>query len=188
MCAEPASPAGAGTLEYARTMRTFALVTLNWLHQIALSVWLGGILVVGAVAAPAVFRTAKAQGQTDMSQPLYRFAGEAMGEVFRRFNYVVLAAAALLLLSGIAYGALAGLCRKRITVRAVLTVLATAIALWVTFGLYPELVRLRVSGEMVSFDQMHRTYSTAFQGQLVLLLGVAALTGWMHLGKTAHGR
>jgi asparagine synthase (glutamine-hydrolysing) len=33
-----------------------------------------------------------------------------------------------------------------------------------------------------------RTYSTAFQGQLVLLLGVAALTGWMHLGKTAHGR
>lgn len=164
-------------------MRNFAVLALQWLHQIALSLWLGGILIVGAVVAPAVFRTAKAQGHTDMSQPLYRFAGEAMGEVFRRFNYVILAAAAVLLVTGIAYGFLAGLSRRRVTMRAVLTLLAAGVAVWVTFALYPELVRLRTSGEMVTFDQMHRTYSTAFQAQLLLLLGVTALTGWMHLGR-----
>lgn len=164
-------------------MRNFAALALNGLHQIALSLWLGGILVVGAVVAPAVFRTAKNQGHTDMTQPLYRFAGEAMGEVFRRFNYVVLAAAVVLLITGVAYGLLAGFSRKRVIVRAALTLLAAGVAVWVTFALYPELVRLRTSGEMVTFDQMHRTYSLAFQAQLLLLLGVTGLTGWMHLGR-----
>lgn len=164
-------------------MRTFAALALNWLHQIALSVWLGGIVVVGAVAAPAVFRTAKAQGHTDMSQPLYRFAGEALGEVFRRFNYVVLVAAALMLLAGMTYGLLAGFRPRWVAVRALLTLLAAGIAVWVTFALYPELIRLRDSGEMTPFDQIHRTYSTAFQVQLVLLLAVAGLTGWMHLTR-----
>lgn len=168
-------------------MRKALTLILCWLHQVALSVWLGGIVVVGAVAAPGVFRTAKAQGHTDMSFPLYRFAGEALGEVFRRFNYVVLAAAMVMLLAGLAYGALAGFCPRRIGVRAVLTLLAGGIALWVTLVLYPELIRLRDSGQMTTFDQIHRTYSSAFQAQLILLFGVAGLTGWMHLDRGRSG-
>jgi uncharacterized membrane protein len=168
-------------------MRTFSAVALNWLHQIALSLWLGGIAVIGIVAAPAVFGTARAQGQTATSQPLYRFAGEAMGEVFRRFNYVVLIAGVLLLVTGLAYGTLAGLCKRRLMVRAVLTLLALGVAAWVTFGLYPELVRVRSGGEMGAFDQLHHTYSMAFQVQLLLLVTVAALTGWMHLDRDADG-
>jgi hypothetical protein len=146
---------------------------------------MGGILVIGIVVAPAIFGSAKAQGQTDLSQPLYRFAGEAMGEAFRRFNYVVLAAGVILLIAGWGYGSLAGLCRRRMTVRAILTAVALAIAGWTTFGLYPELVRTRSAGEMTAFDQLHHTYSFAFQGQLLLLVTVAALTAWMHLDRDA---
>lgn len=161
-------------------MRNFFSAALSWLHQVALSLWLGGILIIGAVTAPAVFGTAKSQGQTDASQPLYRFAGEAMGEVFRRFNYVVIVAGVLLLLTGIAYGALSGACRKRLTVRALLTGAALGFGVWVTFVLYPQMVAARAAGVGADFDAMHRTYSMAFQAQLVLLLGVAALTAWMH--------
>lgn len=165
-------------------MRTFLSAGLSWLHQVALSVWLGGILVVGAVTAPAVFGTAKAQGQTEISQPLYRFAGEAMGEVFRRFNYLVLAAGVLLLLSGVGYALLTGVCRRRMLARAVLNVLALGVAGWVTFGLYPQMVQARSAGQMGGFDQMHHTYSAAFQAQLILLLGIAALTALIHVRES----
>jgi uncharacterized membrane protein len=156
---------------------------LSWLHQVALSLWLGGIVIIGAVVAPATFGSARAQGQTDSSQPLFAFAGQVLGEVFRRFNYVVLVAGTLMLVAGVRYASLSGFCRKRITVRAALTAVALGIAAWLSAAVYPEMFAARARGDMATFEPLHKASTTAFQAQMVLLLGVAALTAWMHPGE-----
>ncbi len=168
-------------------MRTLAAVFLSWLHTLGLCLWLGGIGIVGAVVAPAVFGSAKAAGQTEWGQPLYTFAGTVMTEAFRRFSTVVLVAGAVMLLAGLGYGRLAGMCPRRLLVRAALTAAALASAAWAAFSLMPPMLAAQAAGRMDVFDPMHHTYSTVFRLQLVLLLGVAALTGWLHLDRTPHG-
>lgn len=167
-------------------MRTLAAVALSWLHQLALSLWLGGILILGAVAAPAVFGTAKAHGDTARGMPLYTFAGEAMGVAFQRFNTLVLVAGALMLLAGLAYGSLAGLCPVRLRVRAALTAVCWGIALWMALSLFPQMEAARAQGQMDAFDGFHQWSRLAFQAEALLLLAVTALTGWLHLDRSPH--
>jgi uncharacterized membrane protein len=162
-------------------MRKVAVILLQCLHQVALSLWLGGMLVLGAIGAPAVFRAAKDAGHTDWSMELYRFAGTATGLAFDRFNYLALAACAVMLVSGLAYGALAGFPRKALVLRAALTLVAGAVVVWLAFWMFPEMLALRAQGRMAAFDQLHRTYSAAYQAQALLLFVVIGLTGWLHL-------
>jgi hypothetical protein len=165
-------------------MRTLGLILLNALHQLALSLWLGGIFILGAVAAPAVFGTAKRAGDTHWGMPLYTFAATAMGEAFRRFNWVVLVAGAVMLLAGLVYGVLAGVCRKCVAARAALTVLAWTAAAWLTFSLFPQMMEARAAGQTGLFDTLHKTYSAAYSAQALLLLGVMMLTGRAQLDRT----
>ena len=79
-------------------MRPYLATALHWLHQIGLALWLGGILMVGAVTAPAVFGSARRAGDTQPGTPLYDFASTVMTVIFERFNWVVLAAGVLMLL------------------------------------------------------------------------------------------
>lgn len=164
-------------------MRRSLLILCHWLHQLALAVWLGGIVTMGAVSAHAIFGTAKAKGHTEWGMPLYTFAGEALGEAFRRFNYLVLAAGALALIAGIAYGVLDSRGNRGVGVRALLTGAGWAVAAWLTFGLYPQLLAARASGEMALFDRLHKTYTAAFSLQMLLLLGVMGLTAFLDLAR-----
>jgi hypothetical protein len=161
-------------------MRTLSAVVLHSLHQLALSLWLGGIVVLGAIGAPSIFGTAKRAGDTRWGMPLYTFAGEALGEAFRRFNYLVLVAGGVMLLAGLAAGFLEGRDRRPAFGRAALTVVAWGAAAWLTFSLYPQMLQARGAGDMALFDRLHRTYSTGFSLQMLLLLGVIVLTAWMH--------
>ena len=86
--------------------RILATVGLHWLHQVLLSLWLGGILILGAVAAPGVFGAAKAAGHTERDMRLYDFAGAAMGIVFQRFSLLILVIGLLLTAAGVGYGLL----------------------------------------------------------------------------------
>lgn len=167
-------------------MRTLATVFLLWIHQLCLSLWLGGIAILGAVAAPAVFGAARSAGDNERGMPLFDFAGTALAGAFGRFNTVVLAAGALMLLSGLGYGLLGGLCRKRLTVRAGLAAMAYGWAVYLATQLYPQMMAARAAGDLATFDVMHHTYSRGFSGQMVLLLGVAALTAWVHLDRSPH--
>ena len=36
-------------------MKTAAVLTLRWLHRVALSLWLGGLIAIGALVAPTAF-------------------------------------------------------------------------------------------------------------------------------------
>lgn len=163
-----------------------AAVFLSWLHQLALAVWLGGIATL-AISAPAIFREAKNLGQRHWSQPLYHFAGMAVTSIFQRFTLVCAVAGLLALAAGAGYGLLAGLCRRRLWVRAGLTALAWLIVLYLQFGLLPEMLHLRDGGDMPGFDALHKTSSHLFSAQLLLLVTVAALTSWMHLDLAPHG-
>jgi uncharacterized membrane protein len=165
-------------------MRNLAAVFLFWIHQLCLSLWLGGIAILGAVAAPAVFGAARSAGHTERGMPLFDFAGTALAGAFGRFNTVVLAAGALMLVSGLGYALLSGLCRKRLTVRAGLAAMAYGWAVYLATQLYPRMMSARAAGDLASFDVMHHTYSRGYSGQMVLLLGVAALTAWLHLDRS----
>lgn len=164
-------------------MRKYGAIALNGLYQVVFAVWLGGIAALGAVGAPAVFRTAKNMGDREWGKPLYNFAGDAVGEIFRRFNYVALVAGAVVLLAGLGYGTLAGLHRGRLTARALLTIAALGITGWLTFSLYPEMLTLRAQEQMPQFDQLHDLYGLGFRVVAFLLLGVAGLTAWLHLDR-----
>ena len=63
--------------------------------MLALALWLGGMIVLGAVVAPALFSTLGALDP--VSGRL--FAGEGFGAVLLRFHYVAYGAGAILLVS-----------------------------------------------------------------------------------------
>lgn len=162
-------------------MRANVVAVLQAVHQVALSLWLGGGIAIGAIAAPAVFGAARRAGDTEWGQPLYTFAGTALGDAFQRLNVLCLIACAIALVTGVAYGCLAGLSPHRLGWRTALVLAAGIVAAWLTVGLYPAMLSARESGDMVRFDAMHRQYSTAFQLQALLLFASMVVTGRMHL-------
>jgi uncharacterized membrane protein len=71
------------------------MLALRYIYVLALVVWLGGMLILGAVVAPATFdvlqASAGAQGR--------ELAGAVFGAMLARFHYVAYGAGALLLLT-----------------------------------------------------------------------------------------
>ena len=74
---------------------THAVTTLRYVYVLALVVWLGGMVAIGAVVAPTIFQTL----QVVAPQEGRAFAGEAFKAILIRFHYVAYACGALLLLS-----------------------------------------------------------------------------------------
>ena len=164
-------------------MRAFTATIFHWVHQIGLTLWLGGILIVGAVVAPSVFGQAKALGDTHAGMPLYDFASQIMNVAFGRFNWVVLASGVLMLIGGLGSGMLTPLCRRGVWGRAALTLGAWAVAAWLAFFLYPALLEAKAVGQTDVFKALHKTYNTGFMVQLVTLLAISGLTAWLEAGK-----
>lgn len=159
-------------------MKRFGPVLLGWLYRLAQAVWLGGILMLGAIAAPAVFQTAKAQGDKHTGTPLYDFAGLAASAIFGRLNGACVAAGAVMLVTGAALGSLLRWPRIEVRLRAALTALATATALWLHFGYYPRMIALRDAHQMEAFDAMHRAYRSWVLLEALFLFGVLAVDAW----------
>jgi hypothetical protein len=78
------------------------MLALRYLYVLALVVWLGGMVVLGAVVAPTTFQLLQA------SEPATgrALAGELFGATIARFHYVAYAAGALLLFSLVAMAVL----------------------------------------------------------------------------------
>lgn len=68
---------------------------LRYASLLALAVWIGGLFVIGAVAAPSAFDVAAAHDGSDGRM----VAGAMVGEALRRFHLVSYACAALMILS-----------------------------------------------------------------------------------------
>ena len=70
------------------------MVALRYIYVLALVVWLGGMITIGSVVAPAVFRTLE-QTNTDSGAGRAQ-AARVVGEVLRQFHVVSYGAGILL--------------------------------------------------------------------------------------------
>lgn len=104
------------------------------LGALAASLWLGGLLVLGAVAAPIVFQVVPAPA-----------SGDAMTQVFRRFDRVALACAAVVGLAEVARARAGGVGRADLA-RAVSAALGAGCALVLAAVLSPAIAELHAAG------------------------------------------
>lgn len=69
----------------------FYFMGIQFIHLLALSIWVGGIVGIGLIVAPTLFRKIKSR----------RTAGELMGEILRKFDLLSLFCIAALIITGI---------------------------------------------------------------------------------------
>jgi putative copper export protein len=68
----------------------FYFMGIQFIHLLALSIWVGGIVAIGFIVAPTLFRRIKSR----------RTAGELMGEILRKFDLLSLFCIAALIITG----------------------------------------------------------------------------------------
>ncbi len=134
--------------------------------MLAASLWLGGILVLGAVVAPVVFRVVPPPINAD-----------AMTLVFRRFDGVAVACAVIVL---VAEAARASAEHARLGISGVIRVGAalggSALAAWQAFNLAPKIEALHRSGAVrgvgdlgAQLEAAHRLAENEATVQVVLV-------------------
>jgi Domain of unknown function (DUF4149) len=122
-------------------------VRLEWgaavVAVLALSIWVGGLVALGACAAPIVFRVVPA--------PL---SGDAMGAVFRRFDALAIGSAVVVLgCEAVRMWARERPATRAERVRAALVVAASAAAIYGGVKLSPSIVALHVAGAVRGFGE-----------------------------------
>ena len=71
------------------------MLALRYVYVLALVVWLGGMLILGAIVAPTTFEVLQASAGEHGRE----LAGAVFGSMLARFHYVAYGAGALLLLT-----------------------------------------------------------------------------------------
>lgn len=108
-----------------------AVTALRYVHLLALVIWLGGMIAIGAIVAPSTFQVLTAE-QPAAGRVL---AGAVVGEVLRRFYLVSYAAGATLLISLVtmaAMGAKPAALGARIVIASAMLAVALVSGVWVT--------------------------------------------------------
>ena len=155
------------------------MLALRYAAVVALAVWIGGLIALGALVAPSIFGVLDASGMAGGRT----LAGTLFGEILRRFHYVAYVCGAVVLASLAARGVL-GPRPRRFSVR--LAILAAILAATVYSGLVvsPEVVRMQQSigaapstlasedPRRAAFGRLHAT-STALH--VVALIGALGL-------------
>jgi hypothetical protein len=135
---------------------------------LAVAVWLGGLLALGAIAAPVVFSTIAMPASAD-----------AMTVVFRRFDSVAMACAAAVM----AAEATRALARVRFApvdhVRAGASVLAAALAVFEGVRVSPRIAALHASGAVrglgdagMELARLHDVAELCGKSEVALLVAV----------------
>ncbi len=139
----------------------------------ALTVWIGGLLALGAVVAPIVFHAIP-----------FNMAADTMAVVFARYDKLAMGAAAVVLATEAARGHLAATSRMtragllRAVVSAVLALMAVVEGLWVT----PTIARLHAEGAVRGVGEAGAALASAHglaeqlgKGQALLAIVLIAL-------------
>ncbi len=130
-------------------MPNWTYLTLHFLHTAALGIWIGGIVAVGMVAAPVVFRTASSRQE----------AGRIMAAILRRFDSVVMGCILLLLITSPLLVAWFGRMSPWYAIEYVCIGMMSASAIYSSRVVSPRIRRLRQEGKTSGdsqFDQLHR--------------------------------
>ena len=101
------------------------MLALRYLYVLALVVWLGGMVILGAVVAPTTFQVLQATVPATGRE----LAGAVFGATLARFHYVAYAAGGLLLLTLAAMRVL-GPRPAHVGVRALIAAVMLAVALY----------------------------------------------------------
>lgn len=138
------------------------MLTLRYVYVLALVVWLGGMVILGALVAPTTFQVLQSiEPSTGRA-----LAGEVFGTAIARFHYVSYAAGGLLLVS-LAAMALLGPRPVGYAVRSALIACMLAVALYsgLVVSNRIEAIQQDVSGltsdlpsgdaRRIRFDQLH---------------------------------
>jgi uncharacterized membrane protein len=101
------------------------MLALRYVYVLALVVWLGGMVILGAIVAPATFQVLQA-GAPGTGREL---AGAVFGEALARFHYVAYGAGGLLLVT-LAAMRILGPRPAHVGLRALIAALMLAVALY----------------------------------------------------------
>lgn len=149
---------------------------IDALSIFAVALWLGGLVVLGAIVAPTVFRNVPAPSSAD-----------AMTLVFRRFDRIALTCAAVAAVAEAARLALGTAGGRLAWVRALLLAAAASLAIAEGTVLSPEIEALHRGGAIRGLDadgqrleEFHRWAERAGKGQVALLA--------LYVGALAWGR
>ncbi|MEO7717685.1 MAG: DUF4149 domain-containing protein [Capsulimonas sp.] len=151
-------------------------VIARWIHNVALSLWLGGVIAIGALSAPAAFNITRHHPAFAGNLALQNdIAGAIIGVAFRHFNTLCIVSGILMLLASAAVFQLSQETRvRRLTVISlVVVVLLTGLAAYLQYGLFPVIDAAKLQQHWPLFDRLHHLYVALTNAQLPLLLIVA---------------
>lgn len=152
-------------------MNSKARVVVVTIYVLAIAAWAGGLVVLGAIVAPTVFRIVPAPSSAD-----------AMTVVFRKFDAVAMVSAAIALVAEATLFLRDGKATRLDLVRGGAAVVASVLAILVGAWLSPGISELHRNGAVrglneagIELERLHKLAETAGKGQLLLLLGVLVL-------------
>ncbi len=156
------------------------MLALRYIYVLALVIWLGGMVILGALVAPTTFGVLQTL-QPDGGREL---AGAVFGTTLARFHYVAYAAGALLLVT-IGMMRILGPRPAHFGIRAVIVVLMLAVAVYSGWVVLERIDALQAAaggllsalpesdGRRIEFDRLHllstRLMMLNMAGALVLL-------------------
>jgi uncharacterized membrane protein len=158
------------------------VLALRYVYVLALAIWLGGMVVLGAVVAPATFQALQA------SEPAAGrlLGGAVFGAILSRFHYVAYGAG-ILALTTLTAMALLGPRPRGFAVRSSIVGLMLVVALYSGFAVLREVdaVQQEVGGlpsslpagdaRRVRFDELHQRST---QLMMVNIVGALILLFW----------
>src|SRR5262245_65354867 len=154
------------------------MAALRYATLLALAVWIGGLLALGAVAAPAIFQVV-----ADKGVPAGRaLSGAIFGDVLRRFHLVSYACGAWILLSLVAR-ALLGPRPRRFAIRACIAAVMLGASLYSGFVVSASISHVQqeigqdVSASTLPADDPRRAAFDRLHGRSTLLHFVPLVGG-----------
>lgn len=139
------------------------LSAVTWLHSLALVLWVGGIVIIGAVVAPVAFSSLEKSA-----------AGNIVGSSLRRFNQICYFCSVVLILTEIVQLVIlknSGLRDIKLwlfAARGVIVVGMILILLFLDKGLFAKMNKLQAQGQMEEFNKAHKQYESLTNVQLSL--------------------
>ena len=172
----------------ASAWRSFTGGLATVLHAVAYALWLGGLIVLGAVVAPNVAHLIQIHAIAGDGALRRAVLAGTIGASFRALNYVVYACGALMLISDRFEALGQGReFRKWTLLRAGFTLFALALVALQGFDLLPAMDSAQSLGDMARFDRLHALYEDLALAQLPVLLCIPIMTA-IRTGRSPRER
>ncbi len=146
---------------------------------LAISIWLGGLLMIGAVVAPVAFQAVGAVPQLAGNLAAQKaLAGTIVGNSLRIFNIVTLFCALVLAVGmSLRDNRLRRFATYKFACVLLVGLIASVISL--AFVIFPDMDKARDAGAMRLFDHYHRIYERVSQIQLGCLFVYLGCYAWL---------